>query len=1678
MAVQRLTYFFITSFPEEPVQIPVTGGKAIPGIIFASGANFTEGEQPFQTPPFPFTFDEQLSLPRPVRNTDIVRNDDGIPIGLSVEVTSEGRYNDRDWFVGLGINGQEVWNGIPRPTTENGIEYQFKNASIAVIDSGFFPDGRGYVSISSEESNIGILDNVEILIKNAKTKTPWIYYGNIPQRQELALNQFGRNPSGMGGVPESLTPSQGMGYEYFVDFNASNSGGVGTVPFFTPIVLPPTAGGTSSFSDRFFMGDILDGDGRLAVRSLTTFKIFSIGQNLSLGGAEVPVFQIINTGAFRTLNYKEMEYETTSYIPQPVVENTRFYLSFQSSEKFNDIYSNIAETLYSLLFYNIDFNTCTFNIYTYIGSSGAQVSLDITGRDSLVSAINSLSASSNTEENNHSLSSLNALIRSKIAEDAQIDFEAGNFNEKNYSQIVFGDMNFNTSQQPLANQTVTFAQGDGELSVPITTLGTHILLATDEDDEKGEGIFGDLLTFIFGFKESSVYGFQFLESLARGSGLVLSEDDLYREFEFLHAPFLKLQAQSVLATINEPDRDNDGRGTYLDRIIGLYQNFNPSIDLGEESFFGSRGVEMRFWRRICPIGQLYSFYGTIASQTQVRGGNFLLEVDVLAENPDYTPDGEEPRFIDTGVENNRIYVYYENGAQSNVANNDGTGIFNFKGRFFSPDYWKNGVQIANGVNLSDPDELSAWYRILPDSSRDLLDPGLVPENEPVIIVRTNVAGGADPTSADGQGPISNVFLDRSDRLSFYKISQFAERIEDHIVSINNSEEGGDVELATVGSGKVVFQSPTDSSRINFQSIEFEIEIPEATDLYGEFEYEIYWKSSLSSEEFTLRKFWSAFAFANNVSPSENAQAAAKAEISLNGTFSLYCVPSWQTNDSNRGQIFDIVFPYKEHQNSDDGIRHFFRWNEGEYAIQVTLNENTLSSGFNTPITEVQASVNPTIGQVFLRDPIRSTDALYITFINITGNQNFQKTGTTLGIRLVSTPRTGNPENTPVIRNVKVNQSSLTTSVERVDGNYYNPGGIAVNRDHFMAPAHGFAVLSGRNWDLAIDDRNSTAGGGGNVRITGSLVSPIWFFDAFETDLSKKLVSEESSRDLVAIDRVYSNMVSIFSQPFVEILSIGFTPPPPEIIPRVTSIYDKIMQRYTIAYNVDNNIEMKFSHTGFRDRDSIYGNFDERNRSQRRQIGMYTAEEREEFLSNSTSFSTSSSENPDAVLVGLRLRGGITRAKSPIQNTGVLELFANISGTVVPFGYRQFNGDRLGLLCGFTDDGGDQKGLVQLPLTVGIDSMQFQTYDNAEFGAFINEIAGVFVDGYVEAQSPTLYKTPFGTYLVLFSQQENGVDLITGLVSREQTFRWSRPATRTGEQNAFSPVAILTGYINPLILQQEESGMVHVFLYNNQEQAIDLLSIPYTAFERFSVGVDEDEEEYAQEAEENNVRGYADLIRDPESSSWKRVFSEGRALYPVVFSATQDYSAVLTADGGVYLASVSTSGELRLLYSPASGAGEFSPNTWLPFGVDILDPEGHLGKIVDAANVYCIALSSNPGGGTLELFITTVDNRLILFRVPTALTSIAGRLAEINDELFEKLQEEVNDTVPILVVGNNPQTTEDINAGGAISEDFPNQLPSIQWFPNGELYVVYYKDSSIKGIKSTTGGVNWRVVEEI
>lgn len=1661
MAVQRLTYFFLTFYQETQVNVD---GVNTDALVFLTD--------------FPFTFDEVIALPRPVRNADAVKDENGDVVGLSVEITSNGRYNDQDWFIGLGVNGQEIWNGIPRPTTDGNTILLFQNSVVSVLAAGFLPDGRGYVTISKELSSLGILDTVEILIKNAKTKTPWIYYGNIPQRQVLAQNQFGRNPSGMGGVPDSLTPSQGMGYEYFVDFNLSSQGGGGPPPFPSAIFFAGS-GITSSLSQNFFMGDILDGDGRLAVRSNVTFKIFSVGQNFSIGGVEIPALQIINTGAFRTINYREMEYQTKTYIPNQLIENTNFYLAFQDAEKFNRIYTNISETVRVILSENIDFNTCKFNVYAYSGTSGSQRTLDVASLDGLVEAISSLGSSTNESEQEHNLGSLNVLMRNKIAIDAQANNTIAP-NQK-YAQIIFGDMNFVDSQQPLSDVSVVFETDDNEeISVAVNVVGTHILLEENEDRDLGEGVFGDSLTYIFGFKESSVYGFQFLESLGRGAELVLSEDDLYQEFDFLNAPAIINQCQTITTPLNSvdwQDRDNDGLVTYIDRITELYQNFNPSIDTGELSFFGSRGAEMRFWRRICPIGQLYSFYGQIISSTQVRNGSFVLQVNVLTENPNYTTDGDEPRFIETGVDNNNIYVYYENGAQSNTADNDGNGVFNFKGRLFFPTYWRNGIQIANGINLNDPDELSAWYRILPDTSRDLLE-GVIPEDQPVVIVRTNVTGGADPTVADGQGPISNVFLNRTDTLSFYKISQFAERVEDHIISVDD-DEVSEFSLSAIDQIQPVYSSPSDSSKINFQSIKFEISLPKSDDLYGEFEYEIYWQSTLGGEQHSLRRFWSAVAFANNAIPSEDEEVAALVIIPLNDKFILPTRTSWQESDATADRLLDIVFPYSQHEDDEEGIRHFFRWEEDDYSFKVFVNGTQITSGVNQELTAVQASLNPSIGQILLRDPLNSTDSVYVEFTNLTGNQSFQKTGTGVGIKLVGRPRTGAPsEGVPVFRNVQVNQSSLEVSVERVDANYYNPGGIAVNRDHFIAPAYGFAVLSGRNWDLAIDDRNSTAGGGGNLRVTGSLVSPIWFFDAFETDLSKKLVSEESPRDLVAIDRVYSNMVSTFSQPFVEILSIGFDPPPPEIIPRVSSIFDKTMQRFTIAYNVDNNIEMKYSHTGFRDRDSVYGNFDERNRSQRLQLAMYSGPEREEVLSEGNQFSTASSENPDAVLVGLRLRGGIEGALSPIQNTGVFELYASIGGTSVPFGYRQFDGTRIGLLCGFTDDNGSQKGLVQLPLTNGISSMSLEVYDGAEFGGIIDEVSGIFVDSYVVGQSPTLYKSPYGTYLAMFSQQEDNIDRITGLMSHEQTHRWSRPATRTGDQNSYEPVAILTGYINPLFLQHENSGMVHIFLYNNVEQAIDLLTIPYTAFERFNVGIDEDEEDYDSEAPETDPRGFADIIRNPEEKSWKKVFSEGRALYPIVFSATQDYSAVITKDGGVYLASVSTSGELRLLYTAASGTGEFSPNTWYPFGVDILAPEGHLGKVIDAANIYSIALSANPGGGTLELFITTVDNRLILFRVPTTLTALSGRLAEINDEVIAAMQDDVNATLPVLVVGNNPQTTEDISAGGAIAEDFPNQLPSVQWFPNGELYVVYYKDSSIKGIKSTSGGEYWREVKEI
>lgn len=1676
MAILRLTHYFLTFLKE--TKIPKRNGSGeVDGIIF-----ITE---------FPFTFDAELALPRSVRNTDVVLDQSGNP-SVTVPITSYGRYDKNKWSIGLGVNGEDIWDGITRPTEDG--QYIYKTAQIAIMDAGFFPDGRGYLSIDKTASNLGILDTVEISIKSASAYSPWIYYGNIPQRQQIALEQFGRNASGLGGIPESLTPSQAIGYTYYVDFNASQESGSNIVPFPSAFFLAGSGTG-GSLSERFFMGDILDGDGRLAVRSSVIFKILTISMNFAIAGEEIPATEIIQTGGFKTLNYKKMEYGDTTYDTKKVIEKTRYYIGLQGDKKFNDIYYNLSETIRMLLGDQIDFSNTIFNIYMYFGNTSILVSKNITSKEGLVSAIKSISVLTGSSEKGTNLTSLQNMMSGQILEDAKADDGAGNYNAYRYSQIVFGDMQFVSSQGQFA-LTMEYELNGTKKTVPIKTSATHILLSPQEDRSLGLGVFGESVTYIYGFENSSVYGFQFIESLTYGVGKVLQESDLYQEFSFMNAPVVAAQCKRVTepksvednVTIDGVDNDNDGMITFIDRIYDLYENFNPATDAGDDSFFGSRGVEMRYWRRMCPIGQLYSFYGKIVTSEKKRGNNYLIRASVVMENPDYESGSPVPRFIETGVPNNEIYIYYESGARSNIANTTTEGVFRFRGRLFYPPYWLGkdgrGIQLANGINLNNPDELVAWYRMLPDTAKDLLES--VAGKEPVLIVRTNVMGGADEQGSDGSGYVSNVFLNTADTKTFFKISQGPESVEDEIIKVPEVTEDS-FSISNVGSVHEVVRSVNQSAKISFQYLEFNIEIGSEEDAYGEYEYEIYYQTS-DSNQYSLRKFWSAEAFLNNTPPTVEGNIAATVRIPLNTTFQLGAEQSWQTTDENAGRLFDIRFPYRKTQKDSLGVKHFFTWNPADYQVQVFLNGKIISSSQSLSSDVVSAAVSPSFGQILLREAIDvSKDSLYISFTNITGDQGLQKTGTVLGIKWVGMPKSGVAKTAPIFSNVKINES-FSGSVERVDGNFYNPAGSSVNRDHFIAPAFGYAVLAGsRNWDISID-RNSTAGGAGNVRINGNLISPIWYFDAFSTDVGEKLISEASSSRLAAIDRVYSNMVSVGTQPYVEIESIGYTPPPPEIVSKVASLYDKVLQRYTLAYNVDQNIQVKFSHTGFRDRDSSYKNLDELNRSQRQELVVYSGPEREEefAISSDGSFGITG-KDPKSSLVALRVNGHPSRTETSIQNTAVFELQAQIGSSYVPFGYQRFDGKRTGLLVRATADGARRVGLSQLPLLDNVSRLKLVPFSGANFDSVLEKVSGVFVDSLVEGQAPTLYQSRVGTCLMFFSQRNGTLDMITGLISREQTARWSRPATKAGEINAYKPVPILTGYVNPLVLQKARGDMIHLFLFNNKENAIDLLSIPYTAFEKFAVGITEDPAEYSPTVGTSPV-GYSDLIRDPNQFSWKKVFSEGRALYSIVFDATQDYFATMTSDGGIYLASVSTHGKLRLLYSPSVSKGEFgTKNTtnpdfdssfWREFGVDIFDEDGHLSKVLKVEDIYSIALSSVPSGGTLELYIVTKDLKLYLFRIPTALTSVADRYSDKDGKIKKKIQKDMNNTVPILVVGNGLKSSEHLIADGAILEDFQNQLPSIQWFPNGELYIVYYKNSKVKGIKSTSGGSFWREVHEI
>lgn len=1637
---------------------------------------------------FPFIFDTFVAVVRPPESLE----------ELSIAESegrrrSDGRYSDQSYFIGMDINGIVVDDGVPPDTgVEEGI-------------NAFFAGTKGIVEIDTTLFPIGVADTIKIVVTKATTFSPWLYYGLIPERAKLA-SDIGRDTKGLGAIfplaDNELIEAVGM--SYFVDANISNIRGGGAFFFGAASLFVPFASGSAGASaDAFFTADVIDGDGGLAYRSSTSFKIVS--QTLT-GGVSVIDTVAIGTAtrgdSFRSINSKPLEYNSNTYKFNQPIKNVNYFISLGDTEDLQTLYQGIAGG---------------FDLV------GKFINLDADDTEGTVkfsfSAKDFLRTSDEIKESfNNPTSAFSNIVEEILGSISLIQVTQFTESDKIPASIVFVDTQiFDLGEeglQQIADAVQTFlVETEGAL-IKMALLITGFVNQETLNGyiAQGEAIFGDGNVIVI--KQSDLQSLGglgavriFLEAIEKTA----DENDLVEEQIGVDANSIKENNLLVTgeASTSGTDYDRDGIISIIDnRLYEMTTRYRPTSTASPTTFLSTVGEEMRFWRKIVSIGQLYSFSGTVLEKINQSGGNFLLKVQVVWPDPE---DENQP-----DPETNIINVYVEHGATSNLSNaelGDDLGL-EFQGRMFFPSYMiKTSIndQIDFGRSANAASEIAAWFRVFTTTARDMIDFGISNPEEPLLVIRSNYVPADSSTADTDRIEIPPIFEpapgESQGPESYYSVAQKYENVNDHI---NLSPEGDDRILITdpieIPLGTTVDIFDAGDIDITFGDVEFDIILPDDAVLpsdggqHGNFYYVVSYTPKDSPDpdrSFVLDQLYSVTGFTSS-----------RFKFNPTQTKSFICNPVNETINED-GSIslsdseteYQVPFPYIRDNNNQ---LYRWTWTEDEWEVVIKKNNIRLNEG-------AYSNLNPATATFTLNEPVNpNEDVIVADFINISGGQRLIKTGSKISITLINGPAN---VSLPKIGNVQINFPE-PESVEGVDAHFSST--LFGDSFYLTSPAQGMVSLSGYGWLLRLEDSGSTAGGAFGARVQGDLLGPILFFDAFaaNSDLENKIIKKRGDTGFPAIDVVSANIVNTFGTPFMEVFALLFEVPPPPVVDKVASFRSRVTERLTLVNTKGNTLEQRFSFTDFLDIDTD-NSWDYIRKNLRRNVPIYSQKVRffdREFTEESDGSVVFNIFDPvpsttledgteqeeidvtDKVLVELALE-----YENDTEEINTFQLSASSDGeTFDVFGYKTTTDVVTTQLVA-----AGKRALVQLPDTDGLNQIKL-TPSSPDQPAKISAIKGGYINSVTNGLSPSIMETAVGEYILFFSldpaNQEFILPRIFALISNHDCRRWHRPGSVPEDDNYEVPIVVLNGFTSPFILKSILRDVFHIFIFNQNSRSIELINLQRALFNK----INEDKDPEASDADvETTDEQQSTLVLTEEVKSYERVFKDENHIKRVWprqgFAdpeATELFSAMITKNATLFLAVIDSTGRFHIVLNRNfTGTDLQKSSTWVDIKIDLLDENSQLAKVISApTEIQAITLGYDEIARNLKVFISTSD-KLFHMNLPESILTPRVNQAQFGTAFFlgeqrtaleidQYLQDRYNEIAPSLVVGTKEGFTDEIieliNANeNSTPDDFVPQIISNQWLNTGEGQIYYLgEDGDLKSRRSKRSGRDWKNYENV
>ena len=1128
-------------------------------------------------------------------------------------------------------------------------------------------------------------------------------------------------------------------------------------------------------------------------------------------------------------------------------------------------------------------------------------------------------------------------------------------------------------------------------------------------------IFSEPYSFtMIGTEGFNAFVVEFLNSLARDYSIDI-ENDMLSEDPTVNSNFISkqcLELTTPLPYISE-DKTGDGKTSLVDHIYDLYGKKFPPQD---------NSAEIRYWRKMCPIGNLYRVRGTISGSVSMNFGDYYFKFNI-DNNP-----------------NNSIWIYVERGARTNISKAPITDEFEMQGRLFHPAYFRT-ISLDSFMDFTTLDGIVEWYRLTRSSLWFLyyniwaIDPG-----KPVLVIRSNdllTQGGGyfppilfdgitDGTYKDGA---TSVFV--SDKIGDYIFDKSAEKDP-----FEDIPEG----FVQLGRGESIVCFDTGEVDIVIEDLTFKMEI---LDNNGKYKYEILYDNAAGEGPFKLWEFYSDVAKLSE----DNI-----VNLPLSGFYKLPC----DIGEGEDNKTLYVKYPYSQKKISGSEnnatISYDFKWSPNIFSVvSVWRNDDKIGSKLNVPGVY---SITPSEGKIVFEDGVNlDLELIQIELVNVSDlskeerqekDYNVTKRGSRLEIKRIEDGIENSEEGSPKISMIEAN-AGRDDSVERVECVFFhNSRGT---KKHYIAPAHGFFYISGDgSWSMSVDS--------GARDLAGDLNSPYFYIDkSLEFDDRNRIV-DKSDSTLVSIDRIYGNVASrarmmVYTRTTLESPSVEV-----KKVQRTTVHHSPTTKKTTLVYIDEGILNQKFSYVSFDGKEDV---FTEGEKKWERKYS-YEGGDESFYVANfknsnpvrpwkisypeSPLFSSSGEEESifdvQSNLGELAVLGILS--EKPIPNTFLrsdpYEIYASLSSSggdesFYPFGYESFSGIKTSKR--FSSYGGDQQvfahSFIYLPDTRNVSRIKIKkpvdiNGESISNAGNIKFVLGGYTQDYTEGSSPHLDEAANGKMMLYYLDKENKKILLYSTHNRG--YDWNRPKVDDETSKDGEPIPIYENKIgigNLIGVNDGVNRFNNIFFYNYENSSIDMIMVPTSRAMEIYQGFGESVEEVIAEDEE---KGFDPLTL----TSWEAYFNGGMNIRRVL-NTSNDNFGVTVDNKGVIWAIVSTpQGAVKVMYNyRLRGAEEGEGTDWVISGIDLIDDgtiagEGDgtmLYKALNGKKITSLSLNFDKVEELMYVFLTTDDRQLILFPVSTSVLSYNANI--LKQENVQRNQKRINKIKPILVVGDVSKFSE-------------------------------------------------------